>query len=517
MARTLTNESAYAYAIQDGFDDLGSTPAWKSLEPNGIPSFGPEISTVSRNPISRSRQAKQGTTVGLDSTVEIDLDITQDSFIDFIESVIFTTATNERIQSGALFGALLADDALPTLLGEGWSHSAITAAIPVGQLIFARGFATAVTNGLNAVGQSSTTETEVVGTPGIIIEDLGDTGNASIETAGWRFTDLVWTDATKTLSSALVDETTIGLTPGQLLYIGGPTTSERFPSGTAFARVVSVTSAGIVVDKVTDDAKIGTGFVAGGDQSSDAVDLLFGRFIRNVPTDDSEFLKRYIEIEASFPELFETTPETPVADPDGFEYSLNLLPNTLVWNFPERDKSTAVLSLVGTDTEPPVNNASRKTNASTPAKAIGTTAFNTSSDFARLRIQDVDETGLTIDIVSMVATFGNNVTIEEILGRLGARYINFGNFELIVELVTIFTEPKVLARIRENTVVTLDWVVQNRDGVIGIDIPSATLGGGARDNTVNESVKLNITATAFEDETLGASVGVSTIPFVPTS
>lgn len=516
MGRTQTNEFATAYAIQTSFGVLG-TPGWKLLEPDSVPTFGPDITTVARDPISPDRQRRQGTITDLDSSIEIELDVTHDSFVDFLEAAVFVTATEERIQSGALFGGLLADDALPTLLGEGFSHSALSAAIPVGQLIFVQGFNNAATNGLFAVNESNTLETEVVGTPGIIIEDPGNTGNASIMTAGWRFTDLVWTSATKTLSSAAVDETTIGLTPGELLYIGGPTSAERFTSGNAWARVVSITSAGIVVDKVTDDLKIAAGFVAGGDQASDAVDLLFGRFIRNVPTNSSEFLERYVTIEGSFPNLFETEPPTPVAQPDGFEYSNDLLLNSLTWNLPGQDKSTASVNLIGTDTDPPVDGASRKTNASTPAKAVGTSAFSTAADFARLRIQDLDETGLTTDITEITATFLNNVTPEKVLGVLGARFLNFGNFLLDIEMTALFSSPLVLARIRSNTRVTLDWILQNDNGAIGVDIPSATLGGGARDLPRNESVKINLTGESFKDPTLETSVGISIIPFIPQS
>ena len=191
MGRTLTNNFSLAYAIQDSFGVLGATPAWKLLELNSIDQFGPEITTVPRDPISPNRQRRKGTITDLDSSVEFETDLTLDAFRDFVEGFLFSLATNDRLQSGALFQTLVADDALPTLLGEGWEHDALAAAIPVGQLVFARGFSNSLTNGLHEVGQSSTTETEVVGTPGITAEDPGNAGGATLETAGFRFTDLV--------------------------------------------------------------------------------------------------------------------------------------------------------------------------------------------------------------------------------------------------------------------------------------------------------------------------------------
>jgi hypothetical protein len=520
MARTLTNNLSMAYAIQQSFGVLGASPAWKQIEPNTVSAFGPQIATVPRDPISANRQRRKGTITDLDSTVEFEADLTLDSFLDFIEGFVFVTATNDRLISGALRDTLIADATLPVLTTEGYTHSA-GVTIPVGQLVFTRGFnGNAINNGLKEVTNSNATEVEVDGgASGILDEDPGNAGFASLETAGWRFTDLAWDDTAKTLTSALTDPSTIGLTLGQLIYIGGPTGSERFPNGTAWARVVAIGSGvgtPITVDKITND--LGTpGLDGGGNEVAAAVDLLFGLFIRNVPISSAEFLERYFQFEAGWPQLFETEPPTPVADPDGFEYALDNLANQLTWNMPGQDKATATFAFVGTDTEPPVDNASRKTNADTPAVPVQTTAFNTSADFARLRITDVDETGLTTDLTEMTATLNNNVTPEKVLGFLGGRFLNFGNFEVDIETVALFSSPNVIARIRGNTTVTMDWIVENDDGVIATDIPSMTLGNGGRDLPVNESVKVNLTGQAFLDPILGTSIGVSIIPFVPAA
>ena len=58
----------------------------------------------------------------------------------------------------------------------------------------------------------------------------------------------------------------------------------------------------------------------------------------------------------------------------------------------------------------------------------------------------------------------------------------------------------------------MDFVINNDDGVIGIDIPSHTLGGGDREFPVNETVLINTTAQSFGDSTLNTSLGVSIMP-----
>ncbi|RUQ78142.1 hypothetical protein ELZ22_17345, partial [Brucella abortus] len=101
------------------------------------------------------------------------------------------------------------------------------------------------------------------------------------------------------------------------------------------------------------------------------------------------------------------------------------------------------------------------------------------------------------------------------IGRLGAAFMNTGNFEVNVEAQVLFTNGDVVAAIRENETVALDFILKNEDGAIAVDIPSMTLGGGGRDFPVNESVLLNSTGMAFKDATLETSIGVSLFAIVP--
>lgn len=141
-----------------------------------------------------------------------------------------------------------------------------------------------------------------------------------------------------------------------------------------------------------------------------------------------------------------------------------------------------------------------------------TAAFSTTSDIARLRITDVDEAGLTTDFKSMTITLNNNVSPEKVLGVLGAKFLNTGNFEVDIEAQLIFTNSEVIDRIRDNVTVTMEFFLFNDDGVILMDIPSMTLGDGSYEFPVNESVLLNTTGQAFQDDTLNTSIGVSIIP-----
>src|SRR5262249_28674229 len=154
--------------------------------------------------------------------------------------------------------------------------------------------------------------------------------------------------------------------------------------------------------------------------------LLFGRFVRDVPVGHADFLEIPYIFEGSFPNLFETDPPTPVANTDGFEYVWNNYANEITQNLSLADKATCTVGFVGTHADRPVDNASRKTNASSARTPLFTGALSCSSDFMRLGIQDIDETGLTTDFKDTEVVMNNNVTPEKVLGRRGARYLNLG-------------------------------------------------------------------------------------------
>lgn len=528
MGRVLTNNSALAFAVQTGFDVLNPFVVgdWKQLEFNELPSIGPDISTVARTPISKERGARQGTISDLDAAVEFSTDVTFDLIRDFIEGFAYSIGVNVDVTKRP--SGVTATEY--TVVGNVTAKLQFdaTASNEFATLVFGRGFTTAANNGLKPLSAASTATTTPVA--GLVLEAaIPQTQNATVELAGvrltgtgtntWDFDAPVTGQATLTTTITNADFTTMGLSVGQFVHFGsGPAGSviNAFQNSAAndmfgYARIVSIAAKVLVFDKLDAALKFDDGTAP-----TTAIDMLFGFFVRNVATDDSAFNERIYIIEAASPNLFETDPPTPVTDPDGFEYMVNTYPNQFAWALPITDKSTATLSFVSTDSEVPVDNAARRTGALEAKNSVGTAAFNTSSNVTRLRVTDVDETGLTTDFKDLTITFNNNVSPEKVVGKLGARFINVGNLGVTIEGSILFTSPLVPARIRANTAVTFDSIMVNPDCGIAIDIPKITLGGGGRELPVNETVQLSLTADAFLDSTNSNIVfGISVFPNVP--
>ena len=512
MGRVLTNNVAIQYAIEDtenntanigllpGENDANGNPisgssVWHEVEPNSVNSLGATITTVPRNPISRNRQNRKGSVTDLDSAFEVETDLTLSSFKDVAEGFVFSSFQG-------------ASELNPTAITS--SQYTLPAASPVlaqNTLVVGRGFDAVGNNGLKVVGSGATaTSIPVSG----LTAQASPNAEGRVEVAGFRsvagdldVSDVTGNQVTITSSADVFNNNGLDLHPGQALFFGGAATANQFTNteNAGYARIVSVATDGsqIIIDNTSQQWVTET-------NTTKLVDFYVGRFLRNVPVDDADFLERSFQFEFSAPNLFP-------AGATGYEYSRGNYCNTLALNLPLTDKATIIPSFVGTDTDVPVQ--TRKANADAALAPTQTEAVNTTQDCARLRISQTDETGLTTDFKSLTLTLNNNVSPEKVLCNLGARFMNYGNFEVSLEASVLFTNPAVIDAIRNNETVSTAFAVQNGDGGIYVDIPAMTLGDGARDLPVNETVQISLTGTAFADPTLNTSIGITVFPFLP--
>lgn len=507
MSLVKTNEISLSVAVEASLGVLPGSPTWDLLEPNTINSFGATITKVARNPISKLRQRRKGTTTDVESGVEFEADLTGQCFKKLAEGFVFasfSTFNGSVIQAGSNFQDLVAETT-----GSQYQHDALTGAIPVGRLVYARGFSIAGNNGLSVVsGSPSTTVTPVTGLT-LTDEVPGNTSGATLEVCGVRTAvgdiDITVTGTTGTLTSTTLDFTTLGLIVGQLIHIGGLTSTNRFASGRyGAARVTSIAANALGLDKIrTTPAATALQTEA---NTTQAIDILFGRFLRNVDVDSASYLSRSYQFELAYPDLS-------AVGVDGYEYAEGNYGDTMSINLPGQDKATVTFGFVGTDTD--VATTVRASGASTPVIPVETVAYNTSADIARLRVENVDHDGLSTCFKTLTVTLANGVTAEKCLGSLGALGLNTGNFLVDIEAQVTFDNVEVTEAIRNNETVTMDWVLKNGDGGIAFDIPAMTLGGGDKEFPVGETVLINLKGEAFLDPTLGTSIGISLFPVYP--
>lgn len=491
MGRVLTNNTALAYTIESALGVPGTT--WKRLQPNSFKDWGAKTKRVERNPIDTNRQRQKGTIVDLDSAVAFETDLTLEAFIDFAEGFVFST-----FKGGTVFK--------PTAVTATGYTVASGGALPDNTLVLARGFANAANNGLKVLAGTSTA-TEIK-TTGLVVEAaIPPTQNATVEVCGFQFaTGDAQINAGGNLITTTKDLTAFGLLPGQAVWVGDKANA-LFQFATAadygLARVkAAVTTNLLQLDKkaTTFSADTGTG---------KTIRLFYGRFVRNVATDHADFLERSFTFEAAFKNLATPGPG------DEYEYAKGNYCNKLEFNLPLADKAAMSIECVGTTTDVPTG--SRLSGAASPVVPVQNVALSTSSDIARLRVTEVDETGITTDFKALTFALNNNVSGEKVLGQLGPKYLNYGDFEVDMDANLIFTNSAVITAIRNNRTISMDFLVRNSDGAIYTDVPSMTLDDGGKEFPANESVNIKVKGMAHQDATFGHSVGISIFPYLPAA
>lgn len=498
MGRVITNGTALSFTKEASLGVLPVTPVWYELEPNGINSFGNTYAREARSPISRSRSRRKGAVTDQDSAVEIEADLTLTHMVHFAEGFLFARAVG-------------ADAFEPTAAAAGsYTVPALSAAaagrIQVdasgASLVYARGFSNAVNNGLKVLTADPATGATALTAAGIVVEALDPKDLVTVEVAGYRAAvGTIAIDADGNLTSTGVDFTTLGIVVGQQIHVGGQDLAHQFatPANTGFARVAAIAAGKLTLDK-TDQP-----FVAEA-AAGLTIDILFGRFVRNVSVDHADFKEQSYQMELASPNLIS-------GGLTGYEYAVGFYPDAWSITLPLSGKSTTTFGFVGQNTTDPTN--VRALNANNAKIGGATGAFSTANDIARLRLQEIDETGLSTDFKSATLTISNNVSGEKVLGRLGAKYLNAGNFEVDVENQMLFTNPDVVHAIRCNEDVGLDFVLRNGDGGAAFDFPVGTLDGGGREYPTNESVLINTTFQAHQNDDLGFSLGISFFPALP--
>lgn len=517
MGRSLSNDATIAYAEETALGVAGT--AFTLTQPNSIDQYGAEIGTVSRDPINPSRQRFKGATVDLDSSVEYGADLTMSSLRDHIEAYCFAIGVNTDVtQLAATAAANASGDYTLSSALVGSQIDRFLSASAGSTLIWVSGFTTSSNNGLKAIDTDATTST-ALSVSDTLADETGAT--ARISFAGHRVAageSITWTwsgaSSQGTLAATGLGTLLQGLdlTVGQMVHFGSVATGaadrtiqNAFDNGGAndaygYARVVSISADAIVFDKV--DTLLQTSLSDPGE-----LDILFGEFVRNVPRTDAAYLERSYTFEQALPGLGDGTVGN---TDDSYRYARGNYANAATFTFALGQLATVSYNFVGTDTDNPTT--SRLTGADSASAPVQTNAFNTAADFARLRVTEADEDGITTDFKNFTLTLANNASGEKVLGQLGPKFLNVGNFEASFEAELLFTNSLVIDKIRGNETVTMEVVLKNDDGVVAFDFPSLTLSGGSTGFPRDESVTISVTGQTFADPTLNTSIGVSLFP-----
>ena len=529
MGRVLTNNTTLQVTFESSTGTLPAEPIWYVVEFSSITTFGATITSVARRPIGQLRGRRKGAVTDLDSAVEIETDLTVDAFVLFAEGFVFSEYTNEEFFLRETYGTPSIErpprvDGTTEDFDIDMASSTLAAKVVFGTgfstLLFTKGYANSENNGLHVLSADlMATETAVQVTTDLVTESTPP-DEATCEFCGLRTDDVTLTIdsglATGTLVSAAdIDFTAVGITVGQQLHIGSADASgvlQNAPQISAtvvfgYLRVTAVTATTVTFDKA--DPNLGLGGM-GSSAGTETIDIMYGRFLRNVPVQadstDNRYLERTFQFEGAYPGLAANGVDTE------YEYAVGNFANELTFNLPLTALSTVTFGFIGTTSEDITG--TRKNNAEDGIPILRGDGFATASNLVSITTDVLSSTS-EVCFKSVTATILNNVSPEKCLGTLGAVFVNAGQFEVNIEAQMAFTNASIINAIRNNTTVTMAFIVQNENGAIALDIPEMTLSGGGREFPVDQTVLVNVTGNSFTSTTFGYDVGISLFANVP--
>ncbi len=483
-----SNVTGLRFAEESALKQLPGSPVWYALEPNSYNDFGGQISTVARNPINPSRQRKKGVTTDLDASGGFNQDLTFDNTTRLLQGFFFADI-REKKTTAPLNGAATAVTGV-TGSSKTYAAAAGLTGFLANQLVLAQGFGVTANNGLKSVASASTATAVVVNET--VVDEANPPATAKLTAVGYQFAsetvDITLNGDLVRLSraSGTFDMTTLGLIPGEWVYLGGDAVGTQFADNRGFARVNAITATYIEFDKTSWDgvAEVGTG---------KTIRIFFGAVLKN-EADPALIKRRTYQVE-----------RTLGADANGTmsEYLVGAVPNELSLNIAQADKVTIDLSFVAVDNEQRTGAQGVKTGTR-PSLAPGA-AFNTSSDFSRIKLALVSATDsspvpLFAFATEMTLTVNNNVTPNKAIGVLGAFDTSAGTFEVGGNMTAYFADVQAVQAVRNNSDVTLDIIMLKKNFALLWDIPLLSLGDGRLAVEQDQAITLPLETNAAESK-----------------
>lgn len=479
-----SNVTGLSFAEETTLGVLPGTPDWYTLEPNGYDDFGGSVATIARNPINAGRQRKKGVVTDLDAAGGFNSDLTQTNLKRLMQGFMFA----DLREKGTLFPINGTQEPVTNVDGvaDEYDMAAGADGFAINDIIFATGFTDAANNGIKVV--TSITTTVAVGVAEVLVAEAAPPAAATFKTVGVQGAagdiDVDAVGSLPALTSTALDFTTLGLIPGEWIYIGGDVAALAFATAAnnGFARINTIAATRLEFDK-TDSTMVTEA------STTETVQLFFGEAIKNEASPALQVRRTY-QLERQLGD-------------DGIgtqsEYLVGAVPGEFTLNVAQADKITIDLSFVATANEQRTGTVGIK-SGNRPV-LVESPAFNTSSDFSRTKLALVDAAdsnpvSLFAFVTDFTVSINNNVSPNKAVGVLGAFDVTAGTFEVGGSMTAYFADVTATQAVVNNSDVTQDFIVAKDNAGIAFDIGLIALGDGRANVEQDQAITLPLEVSA---------------------
>lgn len=489
----------------------GADAVWYEREPNSYGDFGGEYAMTTRNPITHDRQRRKGAVTDVDPSGGWNEDLTANNFPWLMQGFLFADA-REKPSTQPLNGTRRVISGV-TASNDQYATVGGATLFDAGYLVFASGFSVAANNGLKQV---ATVAAGVVGVVEALTDEAAPPSAAKLQAVGFQFASgSISLDAASDnlrLLSSGTDLTTLGLSVGEYIFIGGDATANRFAdtgnNAPFYARISAIAAGGLTFDKTT-------GVQADDPGTGKTIRIFFpNRIVRN--EEDCTLIKmRSYTMERQY---------GCGAGQVEADYITGSVPNEMTINIPTPGADAKVnvdVSFVGMG----VTERSQVEGvmAGTRVGSLGEGFFSTGLNVYQNKIAIVDPATLNpSSLVSYLSeatiTVTNNIGGNKAIGNFGNWSANIGSFDVGGSSTGywVLGQGATISRaIRNSTDATWHLILTKQNAAVVFDMPLISLGGGRPAIEANTPVTIPLETMAAKG-TAGYTLMTCFFPYVPT-
>lgn len=485
--RINSNIAETRYSEETSFGVADGSAVWGLLEVNSFSEARGQYTKAVRNPIASDRQRRKGVTVDLDAQVGFQADLTQYNLQDLFQGLMFA-----NFRAKTEFGG--AGEVVSVNSSNQFTAASGLTAFAVGDLVVLRNGTqvagnsnrvlrvTAATGTLLTVAQTLVAETLPTGAKLVKVGVRTAAGDLDVNAAG----------AFPVITSTTLNFSTLGLTPGEFIWIGGDDSLTTFSTAAnnCLARVRTVSANSITIDKASKGAMVTEA------NTLNTVEIYVGRVLKNEQVANQ--VRRTYQVERQLGAPDDASPSQIQS-----EYFTGCVFNEAVFNIAAAEKLTVDCKFVSADQETRTGVTGLK--AGTRPAIENASGYNGASDNKRIRLSKVvagDEapTPLNALFPSCTVTVNNGVEPLKAIGRLGAFDMSEGDFTVNVSVSGYFTSLDSIAAVRNNESLTFDcYEYLNNQGWV-FDMPLVTAGDGSVTVEKDKPMMIPLTLEAASGE-----------------
>lgn len=424
-----------------------ASPAFQQLRITGTPNLARTPQTVVTNEIRPDRQITDLILVGIESGGDAGFELSASALDTIMEGAMLTSWVRRNNRTGSDVTSI--------------SSNVITVnsgtAFAVGDLIALNGFGDANDDFIFAA--VATTDATTITAASGLTDNASPAASAEVRNVGVEGAtgDIETAVSPNSLTSTALDFTTLGLTIGQWIKIGGTAASNKFATSAVndWVRISAISANEIQLDVVP------SGWGADNGSGQD-IWLFFGDYLTNGST------------------LTQYTLEREFSDITVYEYFTGQAVNTLNFSLSQQSIVTATAGFLGFDASIGTSRFAGATTVAAPTE----TPVNTSSNIGRIARSGTPISGANF-VLEAAMNLANNLRRQNAVGQIGAIGVGVGEFAVTGTLNTYFDNKDLIDDVINNTETSLDFRFEGSTSIsttkraVLFDMPSVKYTSGA--------------------------------------